>query len=162
MAHRFSMIRIPKGNDNVRARRRFVAGLLVLATTACLSSACKKELRCKTCGMRVDPSSNAWRSELVVEGHDVLFDTPRCALQAWRTGYVQATSIRVREYYDGQVRDGSEVRFVLGGDVHGPMGADLVPVAPKNVTKFIQDHAAERALRLDEVTLDVLRSVGSR
>jgi hypothetical protein len=36
------------------------------------------------------------------------------------------------------------------------MGPDLVPVDPSRVTKFIQDHGADRALSLDEVTLQVL------
>ena len=51
-----------------------------------------------------------------------------------------------------QTRDGSEVRFVIGGDVVGPMGPDLVPVDPPRSSKFIQDHGADRALELEEIT----------
>ena len=84
------------------------------------------------------------------------FDTPRCALQSWRGGKTPATSLRVQDYYERRMHDGAEVRFMIGGDVVGPMGPDLVPVEPALVSKFIQDHGAERALRLDEVTLEVL------
>jgi hypothetical protein len=42
------------------------------------------------------------------------------------------------------------------------MGPDLVPVDPARVSKFIQDHAADRALRLDEITPEVLASVGQK
>jgi hypothetical protein len=66
--------------------------------------------------------------------------------------------MRVREYYDakGPMRDASTLRFVVGGDVVGPMGPDLVPVEPSRVTKFIQDHGADRAYTVDEISPEVL------
>jgi copper chaperone NosL len=139
-------------------RRDFLRLLAGSALALVAASACKKDARCKSCGMRIDPAS-AWRTELVsADGSIATFDTPRCALQSWRSGKTPATSVRVQDYYDRQLRDGNEVRFVLGGDVVGPMGPDLVPVDPARVSKFIQDHGADRALRLDEVTTEVLRA----
>lgn len=139
------------------ARRDFLLTIGALAAIALAgSSGCKKDARCKNCGMRIDTAS-PWRAELVAEGGTITaFDTPRCALQSWRSGKTAAKSVRVQDYYDRQSRDGNDVRFVVGGDVLGPMGPDLVPVDPARVTKFIQDHGAERALRLDEVTPEVL------
>lgn len=142
-------------------RRDFVlgAGCVALFGSAV---ACRKDARCKHCGMRVDPASG-WRAELVGDdGKVTTFDTPRCALQSWRAGTTPAKSIRVQEYYDRQTRDGNDVRFVIGGDVVGPMGPDLVPVDPPRASKFIQDHGADRALRLDEVTTQVLAGIGSK
>jgi hypothetical protein len=112
--------------------------------------------------MRIDPTS-AWRAELVGEdGHVTAFDTPRCALTSWRSGTTPAKTLRVQEYYDRQLRDGNDVRFVIGGDVVGPMGPDIVPVDPPRASKFIQDHSADRALRLDEVTPQILSSIASK
>ena len=146
-------------------RRDFVLGVASVAGATCFGSAavaCKKDARCKNCGMRIDPSSG-WRSELVAEdGKVTTFDTPRCALQSWRSGTTPAKSIRVQEYYDRQTRDGNEVRFAIGGDVVGPMGPDLVPVDPPRASKFIQDHGAERALKLDEVTTEILAGIGGK
>ena len=68
----------------------------------------------------------------------------------------------MQDYYDRQPKDGADVRFVIGGDVVGPMGPDLVPVDPARVPKFIQDHAADRALKLDEITLEVLGAIGQK
>jgi hypothetical protein len=144
------------------SRRGFLFALGCTAVALASTSACKKELRCKHCGMRIDPTS-AWRAELVGDDGSVTsFDTPRCALTSWRSGKTPAKAIRVQEYYDRQTRDGNDVRFVLGGDVVGPMGPDLVPVDPPRTSKFIQDHAADRALRLDEVTAQVLASIGAK
>ncbi|HVH46098.1 MAG TPA: nitrous oxide reductase accessory protein NosL [Labilithrix sp.] len=140
-------------------RRDFIR--LVAATL--VVPACKGkpgEQRCKHCGMRIDPAS-PWRADLV--GADGVtttsFDTPRCALSSWRSGKSTAASLRVQEYYERRWRSAEELRFVIGGDVPGPMGPDLVPVDPARATKFIQDHGADRAVRLDEITMDVLGAI---
>lgn len=126
-------------------RRAFLVGLLVLG-------ACKKEERCKTCGMKIDRAS-PWRAEIVTTaGETLAFDTPSCALRRWARDKPAVKTLRVQEYYDRAWRDAKDVRFMIGGDVTGPMGADLVPVDPSRVTKFIQDHGASRGVRLDEVT----------
>ncbi len=136
--------------------------ILALVVATALAAACKGKAapqRCKHCGMVIDPAS-AWRTDLVdADGTTTSFDTPRCALTWWRSGKGKATSLRAQEYYERRWRNGDELRFVLGGDVVGPMGPDLVPVDPSRVTKFIQDHGAEKALRLDEITMDVLSSI---
>ncbi len=106
--------------------------------------------------MPIDPSS-PWRADLVLQdGTTVHFDTPRCALTAWRTGRESAASIRVQEYYARQWRDGGDVRFVVGSDVLGPMGADLVPVDRARADKFAEDHQAARPLPLDAITAELL------
>ena len=109
--------------------------------------------------MVVDRAS-PWTSELLLnDGATVFYDTPRCALTAWRTKKVFANGMRVRDYYDakGPMRDASTLRFVVGGDVHGPMGPDFVPVEPARASKFIQDHGADRAYALEEITSEVLQ-----
>lgn len=136
-------------------RRAFVLGL-PFASLALV--ACKKEPRCRRCGMKLDPKS-AWRAELVgMDGTVTAFDTPRCALTSWREGQTPARAIRVQEYYDHVTKDGTEVRFMVGGDVVGPMGPDFVPVDPARASKFIQDHGAERALKLEEVDAAFLKA----
>jgi len=140
-------------------RRSFLAASLVLALA--LASGCKQEERCRNCGMKIDHTS-AWRAELIGDdGKPISFDSPRCALTSWRGGKSSGKALRVQEYYDRTFRDAKDVRFVVGGDVAGPMGPDLVPVDPARVTKFIQDHGADRALRLDEITPAVLSAVGA-
>lgn len=138
-------------------RRRDVLLLgAAVVLLACKSKAA--DLRCRNCGMKIDPAS-AWRAELLGEGGATTsFDTPRCAL-TWRLAKSPSASVRVQEYYERRWRSGDEVRFVVGGDVVGPMGPDLVPVEPARAAKFIQDHGADKALRLDEITTDVLATL---
>jgi len=136
-------------------RRHFA--LLPLALAAC-KKAQTTDGRCPLCGMKLDPAS-PWRAELVTAAGPVVFDTPRCALAAWRRGKVDAKGVRVQEFYDQKWVDAAEVHFVLGSDVSGPMGADLVPVLRGRSDKFMRDHAGERAVPLDSVTNDVIESV---
>ena len=136
-------------------RRDFVV-LALAVLVACKGKGATADARCKHCGMKIDPTS-AWRTELVAaDGSTIGFDTPRCALTSWRSGTSHGVSLRVQEYYERRWRNADELRFVLGGDVVGPMGPDLVPVDPARATKFIQDHGADKALRLEEITTDVL------
>ncbi len=129
-------------------------GFLAFALASAVS--CSRETRCKQCGMKIDPAS-AFRAELVDSaGRVTIFDTPKCALTAFRTGKVDAREMRVLDYYDRTRRDAREVLFVVGGDVLGPMGPDFVPVDPGRATKFIQDHGADHAYRLDEIDAEVL------
>jgi hypothetical protein len=133
-------------------RRSFVAGAVLLV-------ACKKESRCKQCGMRIDPSS-PWRTELVADDGTVTsFDTPRCAFTSWRRGATPAKTLRAQDYYERRWARAEELRFVVGGDVPGPMGPDLVPVEPARALKFVQDHGADRAYLADEITMAVLDSL---
>ncbi len=134
-------------------RRRFIA---VIATCAVSSVACKREPRCAHCGMKLDPTSS-WTTELR-GGSPEKYDTPRCALTAWRRGRASTTGVKVVEYYDRAPRDGAEVSFVVGSDVLGPMGPDAVPVAKDRADRFVKDHGG-RKLGLDDLTLHVLEEL---
>jgi copper chaperone NosL len=146
---------------NISRRAALFAVLVVVAACKPKAREGESSSRCKHCGMKIDPAS-AWRADLVLaDGSTAPFDTPRCALTSWRSGKTAATSIRLQEYYDRTWKNGTDLRFVIGGDVVGPMGPDLVPVDPTRVSKFIQDHTADRSLRLEEVTLDVLTKINN-
>lgn len=119
---------------------------------AIVAAACKREARCENCGMKLEPTS-AWNAELIVAGTTKRFDTPHCALTA-RIG--STSTIRVQEFYERKWRDGTDVRFVSGSDVLGPMGEDFVPVDPARAPKFIADHGGS-AFALDEIPPKLLK-----
>jgi copper chaperone NosL len=109
--------------------------------------------------MTMDPKS-AWNAELTrADESKVEFDSPRCALLAWRTGQVEATKLRVQEYYERAWKEGEEVVFVVSSDVVGPMGTDLVPVDPARARTFVRDHTGTRPLHLAEITPELLKEL---
>lgn len=106
--------------------------------------------------MKIDPAS-PWRADLLrADGSRVRFDTPRCAFLAWRTGRVEAVGIELQEYYDRAWRKGEDLRFAIGSDVLGPMGAEVVPVDPARAEKFARDHKATKVAPMSEVTAALL------
>ena len=104
-----------------------------------VAAACQHARRCATCGMKIDPGS-AWTAYLETNGGEMAFDTPRCALIAWRTDPGRVRRARFRDYYSQEMRDADDLRFVYGSDVLSPMGPDLVPVATATAARFARDH----------------------
>ncbi|HSQ65434.1 MAG TPA: nitrous oxide reductase accessory protein NosL [Polyangiaceae bacterium] len=124
---------------------RLLAMLLaiVLAAVACKGSAPGD--RCARCGMKIAQGS-AWTAQVDARR----FDTPRCALSTWLADGKKG-DVRVQDYYDRAWHPASDVRFVVGSDVVGPMGPELVPVDAARVEKFEKDHGGKRALALAEI-----------
>jgi len=118
--------------------------------------ACKQDTsRCAHCGMKLDPQS-PWSAEIDDGSSMSHFDTPRCALTKWLVSGKRGT-VRVQDYYDRGLHPASDVRFVLGSDVVGPMGTDLVPVDVTRVAKFEKDHGGTRALAIDDIDIQAIQ-----
>jgi nitrous oxide reductase accessory protein NosL len=121
--------------------------VLTMLLVACKSG----DARCAHCGMKIDPAS-----PFASEWDEKKFDTPTCALSEWLAGGKRGT-VRVQDYYDRAKHPASDVRFVTGSDVVGPMGAELVPVDAARVDKFEKDHGGTRALALADIDEKALR-----
>jgi hypothetical protein len=106
-------------------------------------------------------STSVWNARLVLAGGSATadFDSPRCALLAWRTGQLEAKEILVQDYYARTWKSGSEVVFVASSDVSGPMGADLVPVDTARASQFAREHTGTRPLALEQITLPLLKDL---
>lgn len=133
-------------------RRPFLFASVGLALAACKRGA--EAERCAHCGMKIDPQS-PFRAQLVDAGTTRSFDTPRCALSAWFAGGKRGT-VRVQDYYDRTWRDAKDLRFVVGSDVIGPMGPEIVPVDAPRVAKFKSDHDGKGDYALAELTTELL------
>jgi hypothetical protein len=133
--------------------RRVAAVLLIL--TACRGAG----IRCAYCGMKIEATS-PWRCAFeLANGLRLEYDSPRCALLAWRTGEVTPRALLVQDYYDRSWRRGDEVLFVASSDVTGPMGADLVPVDMARAQQFAREHTGTRPLALTELSVELLRDL---
>jgi copper chaperone NosL len=134
--------------------------IALLACTGGTDVSAQSSSRCAHCGMRVDPASS-WRAGLTAaDGTELAFDAPKCMLRVLRSGTGRGAGARdpwVIEYYSAQRRRADDLFFVLGSDVRGPMGRDLVPIdGRERADRFARDHHAERVLALAEITTDVI------
>jgi hypothetical protein len=89
--------------------------------------------------MKIDPAS-PWVAYLQTARGELAFDTPRCALTAWRSDPARVESARFRDYYSQELTSADDIRFVYGSDVLSPMGPDMVPVATATAPRFARDH----------------------
>jgi hypothetical protein len=117
----------------------FSPRVLFIGAVLLAASACRRDARCATCGMKIDPAS-PWVSYVKLDDKESAFDTPRCAFTAWRRAVNKATGARFRDYYSQELKAADGLRFVEGSDVVGPMGPDWVPVAAQFASRFARDH----------------------
>ena len=69
-------------------------------------------------------------------------------------------ALYVTDYYSLTLIDGRTAWYVIGSDVLGPMGRELIPLAAeKEAREFMIDHKGKRLLRFAEVTADVLKGL---
>ena len=70
------------------------------------------------------------------------------------------TEILVTDYYDVELFDAKSAYYVIGSDVLGPMGHELLPFKDQESAKeFLEDHKGKSILRYPEVTPAVIESL---
>jgi copper chaperone NosL len=120
---------------------------------------------CPVCGMVVSKYP-AWIGTVVYkDGHahhfdgakdlfKYLFDVSRYA-KGHRAQDI--ARIGVTDYYAVKRIDAKLAWFVIGSDVLGPMGRELIPLARRaDAEEFLRDHQGKRILRFEEVTRAVI------
>ena len=117
-----------------------------------------KDAKCPVCGMFVAKHPK-WAAMVVdSNGHKFYFDGVKDMAK-----YLQNHTFKrayVSDYYSGQALDATKAYYVLGSDVTGPMGKELIPFANKDDAKaFMQAHRAKAILQWKDITKDVLKEL---
>ena len=69
-------------------------------------------------------------------------------------------SIRVTDYYDLAVINGLKAFYVVGSDVYGPMGRELIPFSREaDAREFLKDHKGKSLLGFQEVTPALIQTL---
>lgn len=157
-------------------RRLFLAGLLLcaLASTAhaqqALSGIPKPGVKdlCPVCGMLVSKYQNWAATVLYMDGHAHHFDGAKDLfkylqdLPKYAPGHRtdDMRSIAVTDFYNLDKIDAKKALYVLGSDVLGPMGHELVPLATRaDADDFMKDHKGKRVLGFDQVTKEIVEKL---
>lgn len=92
-------------------------------------------------------------------GSELRFDAPRCLFRflAGPSGR-GARAAEVTEHYSQARVPAEAVVYIVGSDVTGPMGRDLIPVAREHAARFVEDHHG-RVVERGAVDLALLRSL---
>lgn len=127
-----------------------------------------KRAVCPVCGMFVAMHPE-WLAQVVYEdGSEAFFDGPKdlfvylLAPERYAAGKrgVEVTAVLVTSYYEGAATPARQAYYVLGSDVSGPMGAELVPHRTlEDAQEFARDHRGETIVRFDDVTQELLQDL---
>ncbi len=148
--------------------------LLCLLTAAVLSAADKRVVsvppaaKCPVCGMFVAKYPDWTACARFKDGTTSYYDGPKDMFShyldtsRYTPGKRQAdiVSLEVKEYYSLAMIDARTAFFVIGSDVYGPMGMELVPFkTEKDANSFKLDHKGKRILRFSEITRQTIKTV---
>ena len=124
--------------------------------------------RCPVCGMFVYKYPD-WIATVVLDNNTVLFfdgakdlfkfyfDLKKYHPDVERENIAD---IYVTEYYDVKPIHARRAFYVIGSDVYGPMGRELIPLASEaDARQFMQDHKGKRILKFDKITSAVIQKL---
>jgi nitrous oxide reductase accessory protein NosL len=68
--------------------------------------------------------------------------------------------IRVSDYYTLKAFDAKKAWFVIGANIYGPMGNELIPFKTENeAKKFSKEHFGKKIVSFDEINEDLVYSL---
>jgi nitrous oxide reductase accessory protein NosL len=124
--------------------------------------------KCPVCGMFVAKYPDFLAQVIYKDGAYAVFDGAKDMFKYLVNLHTYAPSrqasdiqaIYVTDYYSLTPVDGKTAWYVIGSDVFGPMGRELIPFGNEAEAKeFLVDHKGKRLLRFAEVTGDVLKGL---
>jgi nitrous oxide reductase accessory protein NosL len=145
--------------------KALLLGLVAVAAWAGVAVAAGPALpgpkeRCPVCGMSVAKYRNWIATAVFRDGSQVFCDGPKDLfnyffdLPTYGRRAEEITDLFVTEYYSTQRLSAREVFFVVGSDVQGPMGQELVPIKGREAAEaFRRDHGGKKILSFDGVDL---------
>ena len=125
--------------------------------------------KCPVCGMFVSKYPDFLAQISFQDGSTAFFDgakdlfkfylkLPKCPPGQNSAAII---AVYVADYYSLSPIDGRLAYFVVGSDVYGPMGKELIAFERESDAKgFMKDHQGKSLLRFEQVTTAILKGTG--
>lgn len=123
---------------------------------------------CPVCGMFVAKYPEWVAAAVFKDGHAHYFDGAKDLFKFLHNlakydpghGMGDIAILAVTDYYGVKTVDARSALFVVGSDVLGPMGHELVPLSSKaDADEFMADHKGRRVVAFDQVNLELLKTL---
>jgi copper chaperone NosL len=124
--------------------------------------------KCPVCGMFVAKYPDFLARIVFKDGSALFFDGAKDMFKCYLNlkkyhpfkKQSDVDSIYVNDYYGLNFIDGFEAFYVVGSDIYGPMGRELIPFEKEaDAREFMKDHKGNRVLKLISVTPDILKNL---
>ncbi len=128
-----------------------------------------KEEKCPVCGMFAYKYPR-WAAQIFHGDKHFSFDGVKDLVKFMHNpkayGFkdkLEIKKILVTDYYSQSAIDGKKAFYVVGSDVLGPMGHELIPFAKKSDAEtFLKDHKGEKILTLKEITDELISKLDGK
>ena len=117
-----------------------------------------KEVKCPVCGMFVAKYPK-WAGLMEIETKKHYFDGVKDMMKFYIFDVDfpydrnKIGKIEVTDFYTLRAIDAKKAFYVIGSDLYGPMGNELIPFLTKDAAQnFMTDHRGEKIIRFDEIT----------
>jgi copper chaperone NosL len=127
-----------------------------------------KNDKCPVCGMFVYKYPD-WVAQMVFrDGTTVFFDGAKDMFKYYfglgkgppGRSAAEIGVLYVMDYYDIKPIDARRAFFVMGSDIYGPMGKELIPFKTQPAAEeFLRDHGGQRIIGFDEVKPALLKAL---
>lgn len=124
-----------------------------------------KNDKCPVCGMFVYKYPE-WTTQIIFKGgsyavFDGVKDMMKFYLNINRYSAKNLTDIEamyVKDYYSLNYIDARKAFYVIGSDILGPMGKELIPFEKESDAKvFMKDHKGQKILKFQEITTETIK-----
>ena len=110
--------------------------------------------KCPICGMFVYKYQK-WVAQIFYKNSHYTFDGVKDMMKYYfihKENRDDISKILVTDYYSQKAIDAQEAYFVIGSDVYGPMGDELIPFKSEREAKiFSEDHKAIKILNFKDI-----------
>ncbi|MCW8953959.1 MAG: nitrous oxide reductase accessory protein NosL [Sulfurimonas sp.] len=118
-----------------------------------------KDEKCPICGMFVYKYPK-WAAQIYYEDKHYSFDGVKDLMKYYFTHKDGISKILVTDYYSQKAIDATKAFFVVGSDVYGPMGDELIPFVDEREAKtFSMDHKGYKILKFSEISEEEVRKL---
>jgi len=111
-----------------------------------------KDEKCPICGMFVYKYPR-WATQIFYGDKHYSFDGVKDMMKYYFDNQEGITKMLVLDYYSQKAIDAAKAYYVLGSDIYGPMGNELIAFESEREAKtFYMDHRATEVISFDEIT----------
>lgn len=118
-----------------------------------------KDAKCPVCGMFVAKYPQ-WVALIETPEKNIYFDGVKDMMKYIFSQKKNFENIYVSDYYTLKKISAAKAFYVIGSNVYGPMGTELIPfVSESDATAFMKDHSGKRILRFQDISEKTLKSL---
>lgn len=118
-----------------------------------------KDAKCPICGMFVAKNPQ-WAAMIEVNGNAFFFDGAKDMMKYVFVQKKHFDTIFVTNYYKLTKIDAQKAFYVIGSNVYGPMGTELIPfVSEEDASTFAKDHGGKKIVTFDEIDAALVKSL---